>query len=502
MNPNHTYAISGGNQYTVDAARQILDSGGNAIDAAIAAYWMCMVAEPFMASAGAGGFALVREPDGKMTSLDFFCQTPKNKKTPSQSDLFPITVDFGATTEKFYVGMASVAVPGAMAVLWEMHRRWATIPMKELVQPAMEATKLGIPMDEFQSYECQLLKCIYELDSRGRDIFLKDSGELKGLGDKVSMEHFSDFASSMAIEGVDLFYKGEIANSIVDLCKDRGGNLTMEDFGGYQLNTGTPFSYVWKNKKVHSNPFPSVGAMIQGALLKGLENHTSVYAGSATHFDLVKTISKEVYDIKHDLNLLKDNLSKYGVSTKQNFHNSYKWGGTSHFNISDKDGLAISLSTSIGEGNGTFIPNTDMQLNNMLGELALLPNGIHSWDIDVRLQSMMCPTMITDLQNQLLMQIGSGGAGRIPFSMAQTIYNHFELGMDMEDSVSFPRIIYDGKLFQVEEGYENISPEIDHNVWDTSSLYFGGTHVIGHSKDYYEAVGDPRRYGKAFVKTN
>ena len=502
MKDQNTYAISGGHQYTVDAAKQILDNGGNAIDAAIASYWMCMVAEPFMASAGAGGFAMIKEPEGKMLSMDFFCQTPKTKRAPKHSDLFPITVDFGTTTENFYVGMASVAVPGAIAALWEMHSRWATIPMKELIQPAIDATRTGIPIDEFQSYECELLECIYKLDPRGREIFLKTDGQRKKYGESVSMNYFVDFAETMAIEGADLFYKGEIATSIVDLCNDKGGNLTMDDFVSYNLNIGPSFSYPWNDKIVHGNPFPSVGAMIQAAILKGLEGNEFIRPRSKAHFDLISNISQKVFGIKDDLSLLTQYLSDQGIVFNYLKHNSHKWGGTSHFNIVDKDGLAISLSTSIGEGSGTFIPGTDMQLNNMLGELALLPNGIHSWDIDVRLQSMMCPTMVTDQQNNLLMQIGSGGAGRIPFAMAQTIFNHFELGMKLEDSIAFPRVIYDGSSFQIEQGYEEIPSSTDHKFWDTSSLFFGGTHAIIQSDDRYEAFGDPRRYGKASVKTN
>lgn len=501
MKNEEKYAVSGGHQYTVDAAKLILENGGNAIDAAIAAYWMCMVAEPFMANAGAGGFAMIRQPDGEMISMDFFCQTPKYKLSPKDSDLFAITVDFGTTTEDFYVGMASVAMPGAIAALWELHDRWATIPMKELVQPAIEATKAGIPLDEFQSYECQLLECIFELDPRGKAIFQNDNGKLKQYGEKVSLDCFPDFAETIAIEGVDLFYKGEIAKTIVGLCKEKGGNLSMEDFTTYQVNIEKPFSYSWKDQIVHSNPFPSVGAMIQAALLKALQNvNEDIRPKSKRHFEVLSAISKKIYDIKGDLGALQSYLLDMGITIPSPSSRSHKWGGTSHFNIVDKDGMAISLSTSIGEGSGTFIPGTDMQLNNMLGELALLPNGIHSWEEDVRLQSMMCPTMITNRKNELLMQIGSGGAGRIPFAMAQTIYNCLDLDMDLQKSIAFPRVIYDGNQYQIEQGYEALPSDLKHKLWDTSSLFFGGTHAIAKQSDGFIAVGDPRRYGKAFAK--
>lgn len=499
---NHSqYAISGGHQLTIDAAENILSSGGNAVDAAISAYWMCMVAEPFMASAGAGGFAMIREPNRKTTAVDFFCQTPKSKLNANDLEFFPITVDFGSTTEDFYVGMGSVAVPGAIAMLFELHNRWATIPMKELIQPAITMSKQGVVLDPFQSYECELLESIYKLSATGQRLFVNPDGSIKSEGERVTMNNFASFAEAIASEGPDLFYRGEISDKISKLCSERGGHLNRNDFEQYQVNISQPFLYKWNDYIIHSNPFPSVGAMILAAILKDIEQAElwNEEFLSNSHLNSLKHIVKSNYEVKQDLTSLLSKLANFDIPITNPDYKAHKWGGTSHFNIVDRDGMAVSLSTSIGEGCGTFIEGTDMQLNNMLGELALLPNGLHSWEKDVRLQSMMCPTIVTDDNQNLQMLIGSGGAGRIPFAMAQTINNHIGYGLNLQKAIASPRIIYDGSQFQIESGFEkNDVDELD-NYWNAGSLYFGGTHAISVLNDI-QASGDQRRYGKSILK--
>lgn len=500
MNRKGTYAISAGNQYTVDAAETILANGGNAIDAAIAAYWMCMVAEPFMASAGAGGFALIRETSSKIHSLDFFCQTPQEKLAIARSDFFPIEVDFGTATEEFHIGMGSVAVPGAIAMLFDLHERWATIPMYELVTPAVEASRQGLVLDEFQTYEAELLECIFSLSIEGRSIFYKENKVRKGLGDSLYYDHFGDFAESISREGRDLFYKGEISRTIAKLSQEKGGHISRSDLEQYQVIYSPALSIDYGKYRIHTSHYPSVGAMILASLL--IDTSHSILAGEDPlgkhHLEALSSDLQRSFEIKDNFSELIDKIMKHGGNPTIPISNSRKWGGTSHFNIIDSEGMAISLSTSIGEGCGTFIPGTDMQLNNMLGESALLPNGLHSWEEDVRLQSMMCPTIVTGDDLKLAMLIGSGGAGRIPFAMAQTIINHLSLGMDLDQAVAHPRVIYDGQRYHIECGYDLEGFHQDYLEWDHGSLFFGGTHAIS-TIPQMQASGDPRRYGKSMI---
>ena len=171
--------------------------------------------------------------------------------------------------------------------------------------------------------------------------------------------------------------------------------------------------------------------------------------------------------------------------------------GTSHFNILDKQGNAIALTTTIGEGCVYFIPGTDMQMNNVLGEPFLLPYGLDSWMPNMRLNSMMTPVMITD-DAGVSMITGSGGASRIPFVIAQVIAYVYEEGMDLYRATEKGRINVQDETLHVEEGneiYESIR-DMQEVHWKGLNLYFGGVHSIYRDdKGGIQAAGDSRRYG-------
>ena len=135
------FAISTGHPKTTGAARVILSDGGNAIDAAIAAFAMSWVAEPCMSSAGGGAFAMVYYQGENPRLFDFFCQTPRNNNINPSIDFYPVTVNFGDTTEVFHVGKASIAVPGSVAGIFALHEAFGTIPLTVLFKPAILAAK-------------------------------------------------------------------------------------------------------------------------------------------------------------------------------------------------------------------------------------------------------------------------------------------------------------------------------------------------------------------------
>ena len=139
-----SFAVSAGHQKTAEAAALMLESGGNAFDAGIAAFFASCVAEPCMSGAGGGAFANVFTAKGESMIFDFFCQTPMHKKAASEVDFYPITVNFGTATEIFHVGKGSTGVPGAIAGMYDLHEKLGSMPMRELVQPAMDLAKNGV----------------------------------------------------------------------------------------------------------------------------------------------------------------------------------------------------------------------------------------------------------------------------------------------------------------------------------------------------------------------
>lgn len=485
------YAICAGHRETAQAAAEVLDQGGNAVDAAVASMWMMMLAEPCMASAGAGGFAMI-DWAGKTTCLDFFCQTPQRKRLAADLDFYPITVDFGGTTEDFYVGRGAAATPGMLAGIFAMHERYGRMPMTDLASITVDAARTGVLLDRFQAYDWLLLRDIFAIDPAVRSIFFRADGSLKLEGDLVQMPMLGDAIEVLARAGSDLFYKGEMAATIAaDM--ESGGALSRSDLADYQVHWREPLTLPYRGHYIHSTPAPSVGGALITAYLLAMQNSD---VGPAVASVNASKLTKGLAD---DDEALRDYLKAHGL-VHHTGHTAHKWGGTSHFNVVDSNRNAVAVTISIGEGNGYFVPGTGMQMNNMLGEAALLPAGYHSWEEDVRLRSMMTPTIVQNKRRELRLALGSGGAGRIPQMIAQVVDQHLRNGRALSEAVDLPRHYYNGEELQLEPGSTADCQGEVFNQWSEQSLYFGGVHAVSASSHGLSAVPDHRRFGFGIVR--
>lgn len=483
------YGIAAGHEVTAEIASEVLNAGGNAYDAAVAAFFGTFVTETMMSSAGGGGFANIYTADRQACVLDFFCHTPSNKHKKDNLSFSPVEVDFGDEKETFYVGLGSMAVPGSIAFCFALNERFGTMSIQELVQPAITLAKEGIALNTFQHFDLKLLEKIFSRSEDGKQVFCNPDGSLLGVGDTMYMPKLVDFLETLAVEGRDLFYKGEIAQSIVHECRQEGGYLEMNDFVGYDVVYREPLEIHFKTKKILLPPAPSYGGRLAHLFLNELnESFASVKPTSKEHLSWLYQAAAKARSI-YQKEQNEDNLQK---------------GGTTHFSIIDKWGNAISVTTSIGEGCGWFIPGTDMQMNNMLGELSLLPNGLHTWVPNTRLNSMMTPALVLDDTGDISMSIGTGGASRIPFMISQVLANQILFDMPLIDATELSRMHYEHNVLQVEKGFEYKNIKLSEgdtlNAWNDYSLFFGGVHSVRKEGNHFEAHGDTRRYGVGYTK--
>ena len=500
-----SYAISGGHQKTIEAAEIILTQGGNAVDAAIAAYLVSFISEPCMASIGAGGFAMVNDTRS-IKLIDFFCQTPKSKKKVASLDFYPIVVDFGNTKEEFHIGKGSVAVPGAVAGIFKMHEIWGKIPLKEIFEPSIQWSKEGIAIDQFQAYDLTLLEKIMSSSPTGQNLVFDSNNRLKTKGQLIKMPDFHDLLSVLKIEGQDLFYKGEIAKKISEDMKD-GGHLIRQDFEEYKVQVNDPLAFNFLDHTICTPSFPSVGGMMIAAILNAFQDNIvnkHLDFLSLAHFQEMVTIFSKIKSLNNDPHQISSYLfDLFGINTRlKSQDKGSKWGGTSHFNVIDKDGMTVCLTTSIGEGSGYFVEGTDMHMNNMLGEEALMPFGFHNWTEDVRLQSMMSPCIVVDKRGNTQIGIGSGGAGRIPYAIAQVLINMLYFGVDADRAIKTPRLHLQDQTIELESGYKFRTEDFENlNVWDDPSMFFGGINLIYQKNKIAKGVADQRRFG-AIINEN
>ncbi|MFK7948076.1 MAG: gamma-glutamyltransferase [Saprospiraceae bacterium] len=346
--------ISAGHEKTAEAASEILKIGGNAVDATIAAFFASFVAEPCMSSAAGGAFANVLF-EGQTRLYDFFCQTPRYKRPISEVNFFPITVDFGDATEDFYVGHGSVAVPGAIAGAFALHRDFGSIPMRELIQPAMEYAKNGIDLVPFQALDLKLLEPIFRVSPLSKSIFFNDKNEIKKTGSLHHVPKIADFLDFISREGEQAFYLGEVARKIVETQQAKGGYLTREDFEKYQVIVRQPLSFLYNHHQILTNPLPSTGGSLIALMMMNLEKTTENHLSKEYILNLHQMLEKvaDFGKLPHELaKALTENLKKH----------TSKHGSTTHFNVVDKDGNAVSLTSTNGEGFSTFFKTSDYKV--------------------------------------------------------------------------------------------------------------------------------------------
>ena len=175
-------------------------------------------------------------------------------------------------------------------------------------------------------------------------------------------------------------------------------------------------------------------------------------------------------------------------------------GHTSHISVMDDAGLAVSITTSAGESGGYLVANTGICLNNILGELDLNPNGWHQHPPGSRLSSMMSPAIV--LKNgRPVMSVGSAGSNRIRSAILQTISRFVDFDMDPDKAINAPRIHYEEGILQIEAGFSGETIEylkdagFAVNVWDETSLFFGGAQAVVQQNNSLNGAADHRRNG-------
>ncbi len=496
-------AVAAGHPATAAAARRVLDDGGNAFDAAVAACFAACVVEPMLASLGGGGFLLARTSDGRETLYDFFAQTPLEKR-PGDIDFYPIESDFGGASQVFHIGLGAAATPGVVKGLFRIHRDLGTMPMARLIAPAAELARDGVAVDGVRAHLQEVLAPILRATPDSERLFAGP-----GEGEHWRTPELAGVFDALAEEGEDLFYRGELARSMAEACAG-GGHLTAEDLGRYRVILRQPLRWSYRGHHVASNPQPSSGGALIAFALKLLESREPPASfGSVEHLrPLLRAMAltnaarddAERDDLERHAVLQSPFLEPYRRSLREHLLSSR---GTTHVSVADREGGVASLSVSNGEGCGFVLPGTGIMLNNMLGEDDLHYGGLDSWAPDSRLSSMMAPTIVERSDGRLL-AIGSGGSNRLRTAILQVLINLLDLDLPLACAVSNPRIHFEDDHLDVEPGLPAAAVEAlaaaaggRHQLWERFSLFFGGVHAVELDPRAGAAggAGDPRRGG-------
>ncbi len=513
--------VAAGHPATAEAGAEILRAGGNAVDAAVAAACMAFIAEPVLTGAGGGGFMLVRQANGMSTLLDGFARMPEKRiESIADADFRATPIDFGDSVQTFHIGRASVATPGLLPLLFSAQKRFGRIPMREVLAPAKHAARDGLALNDLQASFIHLLQAIIASNEDCRALH-SNGKNLLHAGELFRNSDLANLLELLTIEGIAEMQYGDVAKSIV-AATQAGGLLGMQDMAQTQVVERTPLRCPLLNGTLLTNPPPSSGGTLIAFSLNLLEKlRASRRESSAVllaaclaqaaaarddDFDAKLDLPDFANDFLHpektreDFNKISQSIDNKCIFNYKEAENRH--GSTTHISILDADGMAVSMTTSNGEGSGIVVPGTGIHLNNMLGEEDINPLGFHRLAGSKTLPSMMAPSIFEQHGRPALI-LGSGGSNRLRGAILQVLLRHLTDGMTIEDAVCAARMHNEGDILDVEP--HALSPADEKALaqqgwrikyWSQPSVYFGGVHAISvQNNGSVQAAGDPRRGG-------
>jgi len=512
-------AVAAGHPLTAEAGAEVLAEGGNAVDACIAAAFVSWVAESTLTGPGAGGFMLVHQGRDRSTRvLDHFVAVPGlGLGTGDVGKMEAVEVAYSSeSTQTFLIGAASCAVPGAVAGLGVAHKRYATLPWRELLQPAIRHARAGVVVTEPQAFLFAVQDPILRHTKAGAAIY-GPRGERLVAGDRIVMTDLAGTLELLAERGPDELYTGELGREISAHVREHGGALTERDLGDYRVIQRRPARAPFLGHELESNPPPSAGGLLLGLGARLLDRVGGVAGppGSAEAMAQMVELMR-AQEFARDSSFAAG-LQRGGLQRRLSDPRALAAAvrrlrdgppesvrGTTHISVVDARGNAASHTASTGSGSGVFVPGRGIQLNNMLGEHDLSPVG-RAPKPGVRFTSGMAPSIVLR-EGRPRLVVGSAGSNRLRGAIFQIVVNAVGHALGVEEAIERPRLHFDGPHVQCEGG--NDPAELDrlaawgYNLvrWQGRNLYFGGAAGVEFREDgTLAAAGDPRRGGHGVV---
>ncbi len=479
--------VAAGHPLTARAGARALRDGGNAVDAAIAAMLTSFVTESLLTGLGAGGHMLVAGAGTSPTILDFFVEAPSRLNDGTEAELRGIDVSFGDAAQKFHIGPASCGVYGTPAGVCEANRRWGTMPMDILVEPAARLAREGVILNAGQAYVAQILSVLLTSTPECAALWAPE-GRVLGEGDALRNPDLGEALSRLAEEGPEPFYSGDIAGAVAAWISAAGGSITLDDLATYEAIEREPVRVTYRDREILTNPPPSAGGTLLAYSLALLDRGPAPPSLQGVVEAMMAAQRERTPEFVEGLDE-PGFLERFLAS---------RLGSTTHISVIDRDGLACSVTCTNGEGSGVVVPGTGVHLNNVMGEQDLNPLGFHKHPVGRRLPSMMAPSIVMR-DGEVEMVLGSAGSNRIRSALLQTIVAVVDHAMPVEQAVCWPRVHFeDGTVF-AEPGIDlaELNPDTPVVGFGALNLFFGGVQAVVRRSGELSGAGDPRRGGVA-----
>ena len=514
------------NQASSDIGIQILDMGGNAVDAAVAVGFSLAITLPRAGNLGGGGFMLVYLKDeDKTIAVDFRSASPKNI---TQDDFLFLKNNY----DQRRYGYKASGVPGTVAGLIQTHERYGKLPLRRILKPVINQARKGLDV----SYDLnQAIGSAHQiaLDVESTKLYLQDNNPVLEHS-KMIRKDLAWTINEIAKNGDEAFYEGSIAKKIIQAMNEHGGYISAKDLREYQPRFSEPIKTTYRGLTVFAHPPPAGGAAVLLESLNILENFSVKNMGAQSaqflhllaealqrgHMDRSRFMGDpEFYDVpiqkiisKKRASTLAKEINLASVTPPGDLNPDslfYEGENTTHYSIVDKDGNAVSNTYTLGYsfGSGVTIPGTgilmDNQMNNFAyqyGEEGIIDRSAsegNKFEPGKRPMSTMTPVIVFDENNALKLISGSPGGALIPAAVLRVITGIIDFDLNLGEATMLPRIHKDWpyESLRIEKGISSDTKKVlesfGHELEESKTM--GSTQSILISSQGIEGYADLRR---------
>lgn len=525
-------AVAMPDSYSADAAMQVLQEGGNAIDAAITAQFVLAVTLPEAGNVGGGGFMTIKFEDST-DFLDYREMAPENAHRDmyldEQGNVKPYESLFGAKAS---------GIPGTVAGMWAAHKKYGTLDWERLLAPAVDLAEQGFVVHE--KLANNIAHYIERTEEAGINNNFSEYFARAKAGTTFKQPELAKTLKAIQQQGKDGFYKGDVAKHIVDFMQQNGGLITYEDLLAYKAVWRKPLHLNWQGYELVTAPPPSSGGVAVAQWIGMLEAYDATHdlpaQNSTEYIHVMSEIGKRVFADRAeymgdpdfvsvpvkaltDANYITEraaDIQPTSISNTPSIEPGLKESeDTTHFSIMDRWGNAVANTTTINLtfGSGVVVTGAGFLLNDEMDDFSAKPgvpnffgavggeaNAIEPYK---RMLSSMTPTLVTK-DDQVVLVTGSPGGTTIISSVAQSLLNALLYDMSAEEAVNSPRFhhqLLPKDTIRMHEGFtEATVNELKAMGYIIDNRRFGDVHLIKRTKEGVEAASEKSGRGKSLIQ--
>lgn len=444
----------------------LLKEGGNAVDALVGTVFCVGVIGMYHSGIGGGGFLLLRDKHGKYEFVDFR-ETAPAKAT---EDMYKDNVDASL------IGGLASGIPGELRATEYVHKKYGVLPWDHVIKPAIKVARYGFKVtDDLVRYMDSTSNNSFLTQDPSWAIDFAPNGTRLGLGETITRKRYADTLEVIAAQGADAFYTGAIANATITALQKTGGIMTLEDLKNYAIAHRKTVEIQYRGHKLTSTNAPSSGVVALSALntfggyenfdknvnlsthrldesirfaygqrtklgdpsfVDGLERYTHQMVAPETGKEIRSRISDfKTQDVKY--------YDPDGIE-------SLNTPGTSHIVAADKDGMAVSVTTTINTlfGSTVIVPETGVILNNEMNDFSIpgtqnafgyIPSPANFIRPGKRPLSSISPIIAETADGKLFFAVGSAGGSRITTATIQNVVHLIDQSLDSRSTLAKPR---------------------------------------------------------------